>query len=87
METLQSKGNGMGWEIAVPLITAGLSAGGAVAAASMAPKPQKPKTPGAPPAPKTGGPETGKKGKKYKPAAQLFKEEDLRLGGSGRLGL
>lgn len=54
--------------------------------AGMMNKP-KPPTPGAPPTPQTGGEETGKKRKAYRPAAQLFKDEDLRLGTAGKLGL
>jgi len=44
--------------------------------------------PGAPPAPVEGGPETlAKKRKAYRPASQLFRDEDLRLGAAGKLGL
>lgn len=73
----------MTWEFAAAAV---MAAGGVAAAASM-PKPPQPKTPGAPPAPKEGGPDTGKKVKKYKAPAQVFKDEDLRLGQAGRLGL
>jgi hypothetical protein len=74
----------MGWEIAVALIGAGASVG----AAAAAPKPPKPPDkPGPPPAPAEEGPEAGKKVKKYKSPAQLFKDEDLRLGGAGKLGM
>jgi hypothetical protein len=33
-----------------------------------------------------GGKKTGQTLRKYRPAAQLFKDEDLRLGIAGRLG-
>ena len=54
--------------------------------ASQASKTPSPKTPGAPPAPVEGGASEGKKVRKYRPAAQMFRDEDLRLGVAGRLG-
>ena len=76
----------MTWEIAVPLIVGGLSAGASVYATENAPKPPKPEK-SAPAAPSDGGPGAGKKVKKYKDPAQVFKDEDLRLGQAGRLGM
>jgi hypothetical protein len=46
-----------------------------------------PKTPGVAPIPVTPGEELTKSRKKYRPAAQVFKDEDLRLGAAGKLGL
>jgi hypothetical protein len=34
-----------------------------------------------------GGPETRKKRRKYPAAAQIFPDEDLRLGAAGKLGM
>jgi hypothetical protein len=34
-----------------------------------------------------GGVDVGKKVRKYRPAAQLFKNDDLRLGMAGKLGM
>ncbi len=60
---------------------------GSAAYTMTRPSPKAPPKPGAPPTPVEGGPETGKKRKAYRPAAQLFKDEDLRLGAAGKLGL
>ena len=65
-----------------------LMAAGSIYAATNQPKPPKPKTPGAPPTAAEGLDETAKKRRrKMPPAAQMFKDEDLRLGTSGKLGL
>jgi hypothetical protein len=72
--------------VTIALIAGTVGAGASVYAASQN-KPPSVKTPGAPPAPVEGGVETGKKIRKYRPAAQLFRDEDLRLGGAGKLGL
>jgi len=50
-------------------------------------KAPKPKPIEAPPTPIEAGEETAKKRRQYRPAAQVFKDEDLRLGMSGKLGL
>jgi hypothetical protein len=44
-------------------------------------------TPGVPASPVSGDDKTGKKRKMYRPAAQLFKDDDLRLGSAGKLGM
>lgn len=46
-----------------------------------------PPTPGPPPVPVEGGPEQRKKQRKYREPAQVFKDEDLRLGAAGKLGM
>ena len=68
------------------LASAAIGAGASVYSASQNKVPN-PKTPGAPPAPVTGETDVGKKRKAYKAPAQLFKDEDLRLGAAGKLGL
>jgi hypothetical protein len=55
--------------------------------AGPASEPTEPKTPGAPPAPVDGVEDTAKKVKKYRSPAQVFGDEDLRLGMGGKLGL
>jgi len=71
----------MGFE-AIPLaIMAAAGVYGATQSKASKPKPV------APVAAPVGGEEiTSKKRKQYRPAAQLFSNEDLRLGISGRLG-
>ena len=44
-------------------------------------------TPGVPASPVSGDDKTGKKRKMYRSAAQLFKDDDLRLGSAGKLGM
>lgn len=65
-------------------IAAGL---GALGYSAMSKKTPNPKPTGAPPTPIEAGEETAKKRKQYRPAAQVFRDEDLRLGMSGKLGL
>jgi hypothetical protein len=69
-------------------ISIALMAGAGAGLYSMSQKkaPKSP-TPGAPPIPVTPGEEITKARKKYRPAAQVFKDEDLRLGSAGKLGL
>jgi hypothetical protein len=50
-------------------------------------KTKDPPTPGVPASPVSGDDKTGKKRKMYRPAAQLFKDDDLRLGSAGKLGM
>jgi hypothetical protein len=73
----------MGWEVA----GLALSAAAGIYGATQAGKRPNPKTPGATPAPVTGETDLPAKVKKYRPATQMFKDEDLRLGGAGKLGL
>jgi hypothetical protein len=49
--------------------------------------PPKPPKPSPAPIMTEGGPETRKKRRKYPAAAQVFKDEDLRLGAAGKLGM
>ena len=70
--------------ISIGLLAASIGGGVYVASQNKSPRP---KTPGPPPAPVTGETDAAKKVKKYRPAAQLFKDEDLRLGSAGKLGL
>jgi hypothetical protein len=65
----------------------GSAGAGIYGATQAAKKPPTPKTPGATPAPVTGETDLPAKVKKYRPATQMFKDEDLRLGGAGKLGL
>ena len=66
-------------------ITLGLGMGAGIY--GMTRKSPTPPATGAPPTLQTGGPDAAKKRKAYRPAAQLFKDEDLRLGTAGKLGL
>ena len=71
----------MGFE----LLAAGLGAAATIYSAT-----RKSPTPRISPAPvpQEGGPESmAKKRRAYRPAAQLFRDEDLRLGPAGKLGL
>lgn len=70
------------------LLIAGLAMGGYSAYKAATAKAPSPQTPGAPPAAVEGGydPGVGKKTRKYRPAAQMFRDEDLRLGVAGKLG-
>lgn len=70
-------------------ITVGLMAGGlGLGLYEAAQKPKKPAPVGVPPAPVDGTADaTGKKRRAYRPAAQLFKDDDLRLGSAGKLGM
>jgi hypothetical protein len=71
-----------------PFSIAGIIAAGASTYASTRKKPSPDvPTPGAPAAPVTGETDAGKKVRKYKPPTQLFKDEDLRLGSAGKLGM
>jgi len=67
------------------LIAGGLGAGATVA--SMGKKAPTVKTPGAPPVPVDAGEGASKKRRVYRPAAQLFEDQDLRLGIGGKLGM
>lgn len=71
---------------AIMAATAIVGAGMSIYSATKKP-PSPPKEQGAPATPVTGGEETGKKRKAYRPAAQLFDDKDLRLGQAGKLGL
>jgi len=67
------------------LIAGGVGAGATLS--SVAKKAPTAKTPGAPPAPVDAGEGAGKKRRVYRPAAQLFGDQDLRLGIGGKLGI
>ena len=73
----------MGFE----LLAAGIGAAATIYGATQARKKPGAPSPGAPPVPVDGGPDAAKKRKAYRPAAQLFRDEDLRLGVAGKLGL
>lgn len=63
-----------------PLLGLGL------AAYSMTRKPPPVPKPGPPPTMQEGEPTTKHKPRKYRPAAQVFSDEDMRLGPVGQLG-
>jgi hypothetical protein len=69
-------------------ITAGLMLGGlGLGVAQAMKKPPKPKPVSPSPTPDSGIGVEGKKVRKYRPAAQLFRDEELRLGVGGKLGI
>jgi hypothetical protein len=72
-------------------ITLGLAissiAGAGVGISQALKKPPKPKPVSPPPTPDNAVGVEGKKIKKYRPAAQLFRDEELRLGVGGKLGM
>ena len=70
-------------------ITVGLMAGSLGLGIYGATQKSKKSAPvGVPPAPVAGTEDkTGKKRRAYRPAAQLFKDDDLRLGSAGKLGM
>lgn len=70
-----------------PLLYIAMAGASAYAASEQRKSAPKPKTPGAPAAPVDSAEETAKKRKAYRPAAQMFQNEDLRLGAAGKLGL
>lgn len=70
-------------------VTAGLLAGSlGLGIYSATKKPKAAAPTGLPPAPIDGTLDaSGKKRKAYRPAAQVFQDEDLRLGAAGKLGM
>lgn len=75
----------MGFDPASLALIGSLVAGGVTAYTASQNKPPKPKVI-APAAIAAGGEDVAKKVRKYKPA-QLFKDEELRLGMTGKLGM
>lgn len=74
----------MGWET-IAAIAAVAGAGTGIYSATK--RPNVPKS-SPPPVPVEGGDEPeARKVKKYRSAAQMFRDEDLRLGAGGKLGM